>query len=74
MKTGHFNPGVDTALPNRAIRGRIDGLGRFAPFAGLHHREARVWKYGENLAYSTFCLTRTGLPDAYVEVKSATRR
>ena len=67
-ENGHFT-GVDTALPNRAVR------------AALQTREIEVLaaygtvrpevKYGENSRID-FLLSEPGLPDAYVEVKSVT--
>lgn len=65
---GHFT-GVDTSLPNRAVKaaliaGEVAGLGAY----GTVRPEV---KYGENSRVD-FLLTQPGLPDAYVEVKSAT--
>lgn len=67
-ENGHFT-GVDTALPNRAVRAalqsrKIDALDAY----GTVRSEV---KYGENSRID-FLLTEPGLPDAYVEVKSVT--
>ena len=67
-ENGHFT-GVDTALPNRAIKAALMDR-QIAPFAGYTTVRPEV-KYGENSRID-FLLTETGLPDAYVEVKSAT--
>ena len=67
-ENGHFT-GVDTALPNRAIKAALMDR-HIAPFAGYTTVRPEV-KYGENSRID-FLLTETGLPDAYVEVKSAT--
>lgn len=67
-ENGHFT-GVDTALPNRAVKaalmaGQVPALAKY----GTVRPEV---KYGENSRID-FLLTQAGLPDAYVEVKSAT--
>ena len=67
-ENGHFT-GVDTALPNRAVKaaliaGQVPALSNY----GTVRPEV---KYGENSRID-FLLTQAGLPDAYVEVKSAT--
>ncbi len=67
-ENGHFT-GVDTSLPNRAVKAalmaqQIAALARY----GTVQPEVR---YGENSRID-FLLTQSGLPDAYVEVKSAT--
>jgi len=67
-ENGHFT-GVDTALPNRAIKAALMDR-QIAPLAGYTAVRPEV-KYGENSRID-FLLTEPGLPDAYVEVKSAT--
>ena len=67
-ENGHFT-GVDTSLPNRAIKAalearEIDALSKY----GTIRPEV---KYAENSRID-FLLTEPGLPDTYVEVKSAT--
>ena len=67
-ENGHFT-GVDTSVPNRALRtalenGEIEGLSAYKTV------RPEV-KYGENSRID-FLLTQDGLPDAYVEVKSVT--
>ena len=65
---GHFT-GVDTSLPNRALRAAFEArdVAEFARYGGIR---AEV-KYGQNSRID-FLLQETGLPDAYVEVKSVT--
>lgn len=67
-ENGHFT-GVDTSVPNRALReallaGTVPGL---APYGTVR---AEV-KYGTNSRID-FLLSEPGLPDLYVEVKSVT--
>ena len=67
-ENGHFT-GVDTSLPNRAIRAalearQIDALSRY-------DRVRPEVKYGANSRID-FLLSSDDLPDAYVEVKSVT--
>lgn len=67
-ENGHFT-GVDTSVPNRALRtalenGEIEGLSAYKTV------RPEV-KYGENSRID-FLLAQDGLPDAYVEVKSVT--
>jgi len=65
---GHF-VGVDTAVPNRAVRAALEA-GEVAELAAYGTVRAEV-KYGENSRID-FLLREVGLPDAYVEVKSVT--
>ncbi|MEX3313901.1 DNA/RNA nuclease SfsA [Sulfitobacter sp. PS-8MA] len=65
---GHFT-GVDTALPNRAMRAALMAR-EVAPLAAYTEVRPEV-KYGENSRID-FLLRGEGLPDAYVEVKSVT--
>ncbi|UWR15692.1 DNA/RNA nuclease SfsA [Sulfitobacter sp. M368] len=67
-ENGHFT-GVDTALPNRAVRAALQG-GQIAALADYINVRAEV-KYGEKSRID-FLLSESGLPDAYVEVKSVT--
>ncbi|AZV79707.1 DNA/RNA nuclease SfsA [Parasedimentitalea marina] len=67
-KNGHFT-GVDTSVPNRALRTSLDSQG-IAELAAYETIRPEV-KYGENSRID-FLLTQPGLPDCYVEVKSAT--
>jgi sugar fermentation stimulation protein A len=67
-ENGHFT-GVDTALPNRAMRAALMA-GEVAPLAAYSYVRPEV-KYGENSRID-FLLREDGLPDAYVEVKSVT--
>ncbi|MBC56822.1 MAG: DNA/RNA nuclease SfsA [Confluentimicrobium sp.] len=67
---GHFT-GVDTGVPNRALRaaleaGQVAGL----PVGGTLRAEV---KYGTNSRID-FLLSEPGGPDTYVEVKSVTLR
>ncbi len=67
-ENGHFT-GVDTSVPNRALRaaliaGQVTALARYTTV------RPEV-KYGENSRID-FLLSQPGLPDAYVEVKSVT--
>ena len=65
---GHFT-GVDTALPNRAVRAALEAR-QIAALAAYSDLRAEV-KYGSNSRVD-FLLRGEGLPDAYVEVKSVT--
>lgn len=65
---GHFT-GVDTAVPNRMLKAALIA-GEVAPLAAYQTVRPEV-KYGENSRID-FLLSQTGLPDAYVEVKSVT--
>ena len=65
---GHFT-GVDTALPNRAVRTALEAR-QIAALAAYNDMRAEV-KYGSNSRVD-FLLRGEGLPDAYVEVKSVT--
>ena len=67
-ENGHFT-GVDTALPNRALRAALTARA-VAPLAAYTEVRPEV-KYGENSRID-FLLQGTDLPDAYVEVKSVT--
>ncbi|MDF3414701.1 DNA/RNA nuclease SfsA [Sulfitobacter sp. M57] len=65
---GNFT-GVDTSLPNKAVRAALETGG----IAGLeNYKTVRPEvKYGTNSRID-FLLSEPGLPDAYVEVKSVT--
>ena len=67
-ENGHFT-GVDTSVPNRALRAALQA-GAVPPLAGYSTVRAEV-AYGENSRVD-FLLTQPGLRDAYVEVKSVT--
>ena len=67
-ENGHFT-GVDTALPNRAMKAALLA-GEVAPLAAYTEVRPEV-KYGENSRID-FLLNGDGLPAAYVEVKSVT--
>jgi len=67
-ENGHFT-GVDTALPNRAMKAALVA-GEVTPLAAYAEVRPEV-KYGENSRID-FLLSGDGLPDAYVEVKSVT--
>lgn len=67
-ENGHFT-GVDTALPNRAVKAALMA-GKVPALAAYGTVRPEV-KYGKNSRID-FLLTQAGLPDAYVEVKSAT--
>lgn len=65
---GHFT-GVDTGVPNKALREALEA-GQIAPLAA--YTEVRPeQKYGESSRID-FLLRGAGLPDAYIEVKSVT--
>jgi sugar fermentation stimulation protein A len=67
-ENGHFT-GVDTALPNRAVKAAL--IAGQVPALSVYRTVRPEVKYGENSRID-FLLTQAGLPDAYVEVKSAT--
>ncbi|SFG98669.1 DNA/RNA nuclease SfsA [Sulfitobacter dubius] len=67
-ENGHFT-GVDTALPNRAMKAALIAR-EVAPLAAYTEVRPEV-RYGENSRID-FLLSGDGLPDAYVEVKSVT--
>ena len=67
-ENGHFT-GVDTSVPNRALRAALEA-GEIPELAAYGTVRAEV-KYGENSRID-FLLSEAGLPDAYVEVKSVT--
>jgi sugar fermentation stimulation protein A len=65
---GHYT-GVDTSLPNRALKAALQARA-IAPLAGYGTIRPEV-AYGQNSRID-FLLSAPGLPDAYVEVKSVT--
>lgn len=65
---GHFT-GVDTSVPNRALRSALEA-GDVSGLDGYEQLRAEV-KYGENSRID-FLLQGAGRRDAYVEVKSVT--
>ncbi len=65
---GHFT-GVDTSLPNRALRAALQS--RAIPELAAYATVLPEQKYGEGSRID-FLLTAPGLPDAYIEVKSVT--
>jgi sugar fermentation stimulation protein A len=67
-ENGHFT-GVDTGLPNRALRAALEA-GEVAELAGYETVRPEQ-KYGAGSRID-FLLSGAGLPDAYVEVKSVT--
>ncbi|MFT6090718.1 DNA/RNA nuclease SfsA [Sulfitobacter sp.] len=67
-ENGHFT-GVDTALPNRAVKAAL--MARQVPALAMYETVRPEVNYGEKSRID-FLLTQPGLPDAYVEVKSAT--
>ncbi|MEO0380438.1 MAG: DNA/RNA nuclease SfsA [Pseudomonadota bacterium] len=67
-KGGHFT-GVDTSVPNRALRAALESGAVKVLEAYTTVRPEQ--KYGENSRID-FLLQGPGLPDAYVEVKSVT--
>ncbi|NRB19414.1 MAG: DNA/RNA nuclease SfsA [Rhodobacteraceae bacterium] len=67
-ENGHFT-GVDTSVPNRALRASLES-GEIAELAAYHTIRPEV-NYGK-ASRIDFLLTQPGLPDCYVEVKSAT--
>ncbi|MBV1897188.1 MAG: DNA/RNA nuclease SfsA [Rhodobacteraceae bacterium] len=67
-ENGHFT-GVDTSVPNRALRVALMAR-QIKPLADYALVRPEV-KYGSNSRID-FLLSQPGLPDAYVEVKSVT--
>ncbi|OBY28645.1 DNA/RNA nuclease SfsA [Leisingera sp. JC1] len=67
-ENGHFT-GVDTSVPNRALRASLEA-GEVAGLSSYRTIRPEV-KYGENSRID-FLLQQDGLPDCYVEVKSVT--
>lgn len=67
-ENGHFT-GVDTSLPNRALRAAIQA--REVPELAQYETVLPEQPYGTKSRID-FLLKQTGLPDAYVEVKSVT--
>lgn len=67
-ENGHFT-GVDTSLPNRALRKAL--IAREVPDFAAYSMVRPEVKYGQN-SRTDFLLSEAGLPDAYVEVKSVT--
>lgn len=65
---GHFT-GVDTSVPNRALRAALEA-GEVAELSGYEHVRAEV-AYGTGSRID-FLLEGAGRPSAYVEVKSVT--
>ncbi|WP_270732315.1 DNA/RNA nuclease SfsA [Shimia sp. Alg240-R146] len=67
-ENGHFT-GVDTSVPNRALKGALLNreVARLADYAMVRPEV----KYGENSRID-FLMTDDGKPDLYVEVKSVT--
>ena len=65
---GHFT-GVDTSVPNRALKTALEA--RSVPGLEAYGVVRPEQKYGENSRID-FLLQGDGLPDAYVEVKSVT--
>jgi len=68
LADGHF-VGVDTAVPNRAVRAALEA-GEVAGLAAYGTVRPEV-KYGK-ASRIDFLLSEAGLPDAYIEVKSVT--
>lgn len=66
--SGDFT-GVDTSVPNRALKAALEAR-QIAALAGYSEVRAEV-KYGQNSRID-FLLRGEGLPDAYIEVKSVT--
>ncbi len=67
-ENGHFT-GVDTSLPNRALRQSI--VASEVPELAMYETVRPEQNYGQNSRID-FLLQEPGLPDAYVEVKSVT--
>jgi sugar fermentation stimulation protein A len=67
-ENGHFT-GVDTSVPNRALKAALIA-GQIAEFKAYKTVRPEV-KYGDNSRVD-FLLQGDGLPDAWVEVKSVT--
>ncbi len=66
--SGDFT-GVDTSVPNRALRAALEN--RQIPELAAYGLVRPEVKYGENSRID-FLLSEPGLPDCYVEVKSVT--
>ena len=64
-----FFTGVDTSVPNKALRAALEA--REIPELAAYETVRPEVKYGENSRID-FLLTGPDLPDAYVEVKSVT--
>ncbi|MGR3622304.1 DNA/RNA nuclease SfsA [Pseudophaeobacter sp.] len=67
-ENGHCT-GVDTSVPNRALRAAL--FAREIPELAAYETIRPEVKYGENSRID-FLLQQEGLPDCYVEVKSVT--
>lgn len=67
-ENGHCT-GVDTSVPNRALRAAL--FAREIPALAAYETIRPEVKYGENSRID-FLLQQEGLPDCYVEVKSVT--
>ena len=67
-ENGHFT-GVDTSVPNRALKDAL--MRREIPELAAYETVRPEVKYGENSRID-FLLSGVGLPDCYVEVKSVT--
>lgn len=67
-ENGHFT-GVDTAVPNRALRAALTA--REVPELAAYSQLRAEVAYGQNSRID-FLLGGRGLPDAYIEVKSVT--
>ena len=67
-ENGHFT-GVDTSVPNRALKASL--MAKEIPELAHYPMVRPEVKYGENSRID-FLLTGDGLPDCYVEVKSVT--
>ncbi|MFK7881005.1 DNA/RNA nuclease SfsA [Roseobacter sp.] len=67
-ENGHFT-GVDTAVPNRALKSALNSRA-IAPFSAYDRIRPEV-KYGQNSRID-FLLQADGLLDVYMEVKSVT--
>lgn len=65
---GHFT-GVDTSVPNRALRAAL--MAKDVPELAQYDQVRPEVKYGQNSRID-FLLTKGGAPDLYVEVKSVT--
>nr|WP_309501972.1 DNA/RNA nuclease SfsA [uncultured Roseovarius sp.] len=65
---GHFT-GVDTSVPNRALKEALNA--RAVPQLAAYETVLPEQKYGQGSRID-FLLRQPGLPDAYVEVKSVT--
>ena len=67
-ENGHFT-GVDTSVPNRALRAALQD--RRLPEFAMYETVRPEVKYGQSSRID-FLLSQSGLPDAYLEVKSVT--